>query len=67
MQQFIIKSKLSENQLGAKLKAMERYEGERRQDPHPRSKEVLRAIAKVRGSESGFFYAESFMIHTTFQ
>ena len=57
---------LSEGQIISKIKAMEKYEGEARQDPHPRSKEVLRALAKVRGSESGFSFAESFMLHTTF-
>jgi hypothetical protein len=36
---------------------------EERPDPHPCSREVLKTLAKVRGSESGFYYAESFMIH----
>ncbi|MFH1421626.1 MAG: hypothetical protein ABIH42_02790 [Planctomycetota bacterium] len=45
---------------------METYKGESRPDPHPRSREVLKALAKVRGSESGFYYAESFMIQKIF-
>jgi LmbE family N-acetylglucosaminyl deacetylase len=49
-----------------KIQAMETYKGEARQDPHPRSREVLKALAKVRGSESGFLFAESFMIQKTF-
>ena len=49
-----------------KIKAMETYKGEARPDPHPRSREVLRALAKVRGSESGFLFAESFMIQKVF-
>ena len=49
-----------------KISAMEAYKGEARPDPHPRSPEVLRALAKVRGSESGHFFAESFMIHRVF-
>ena len=35
-------------------------------DPHPRSRGILSALAKVRGSESGFYFAESFMISKTF-
>ena len=31
---------------------------------YPRSSEVLKSLAKVRGSESGFYFAESFMICT---
>jgi LmbE family N-acetylglucosaminyl deacetylase len=53
---------ISENDLDAKIKAMESYKGETRTDPHPRSREVLSALAKIRGSEAGFYFAESFMI-----
>lgn len=49
-----------------KIKAMQSYKGEARPDPHPRSPEVLRALAKVRGSESGHFFAEAFMVQRTF-
>ena len=45
---------------------MQAYEGEARPCPHPRSPEVLKALAVVRGSESGFNYAESFMINKIF-
>lgn len=57
---------VSEDDLAAKIRAMQSYRGEARPDPHPRSPEVLRALAKVRGSESGFFFAEAFMIQKTF-
>lgn len=57
---------ISESELEAKIKAMQTYRSEARPDPHPRSPEVLRAVAKVRGSESGFFYAEAFMIQKIF-
>ena len=57
---------ISEGDLESKIEAMETYKGEVRPDPHPRSKEVLRALAKVRGSEGGFYYAESFMISKIF-
>jgi LmbE family N-acetylglucosaminyl deacetylase len=57
---------VSEEDVERKIKAMETYRGEARPDPHPRSREVLKALAKVRGSESGFLYAESFMIQKTF-
>lgn len=57
---------VSESDVESKIKAMETYKGEVRPDPHPRSREVLSALAKVRGSESGFYFAESFMISKIF-
>ena len=39
---------------------------EARPDPHLQSRGVLSVLAKVRGSESGFYFAESFMISKTF-
>ena len=57
---------VSEKDLEAKIRSMESYKGEARPDPHPRSPEVLRALAKVRGSESGFLFAEVFMIQRIF-
>jgi N-acetylglucosamine malate deacetylase 1 len=57
---------VTENEVNTKIKAMESYKGEARPDPHPRSMEVLKALAKVRGSESGFYYAESFVIQKIF-
>ena len=52
---------LSKTDVEAKVLSMQSYEGEARADPHPRSPEVLEALAKVRGSESGYFWAEAFM------
>lgn len=57
---------VSEAEVEAKIKAMQTYREEARPDPHPRSPEVLRALAKVRGSESGYFFAEAFMIQRLF-
>lgn len=57
---------VSEKDLEVKIRAMKLYKGEARHDPHPRSPEVLRALAKVRGSESGFLFAEAFMIQRIF-
>jgi LmbE family N-acetylglucosaminyl deacetylase len=57
---------VSDRNLEAKVKAMESYKGEDRPDPHPRSQKVLSALAKVRGSESGYYFAESFMIYKIF-
>ncbi|MBF0104266.1 MAG: PIG-L family deacetylase [Deltaproteobacteria bacterium] len=54
--------KITEKELQKKIMAMNAYSGEARKDPHPRSQEVLRALAKLRGSESGHDYAEAFMI-----
>ena len=57
---------VSKIDLNVKIKAMQKFKQERRKDPHPRSPEVLKALAKVRGSEAGYNFAESFMIHQTF-
>ncbi len=57
---------IDEADLEAKILAMQSYRGEARPDPHPRSPEVLRALAKVRGSESGYMLAEAFMIQKLF-
>ena len=51
-----------EKDIDAKILAMQSYKSEARPDPHPRSPEVIKALAKVRGSEGGFFFAEAFMI-----
>lgn len=57
---------ITKNDLEKKIKSMQTYKGEARPDPHPRSPEVLEALAKVRGSESGFYWAESFMVQKLF-
>lgn len=43
-----------------KIKALECYDGEMRDFPHPRSYEVIRALAQLRGSEVALNCAESF-------
>lgn len=53
---------LTAEQLAAKTAAMQAYRGEVRPDPHPRSVEVIEALAKVRGSEAGCAWAEAFMV-----
>ena len=57
---------VSDEDVDKKIRAMEAYGGEVRPDPHPRSPEVIRALAKVRGSEAGFMWAEAFMIQKVF-
>lgn len=57
---------VQENDVEAKIKAMQTYKDEARSDPHPRSPEVLKALAKVRGSESGFMFAEAYMVQKMF-
>ncbi|MDR0467198.1 MAG: PIG-L family deacetylase [Deltaproteobacteria bacterium] len=57
---------LSESDIRRKIKAMETYKGEARPYPHPRSPEVLEALGRVRGSESGFHFAEAFMVNRMF-
>ena len=43
-----------------KIEAMQLYESEAREFPHPRSSESLRIQAKRRGSVVGLEYAEAF-------
>lgn len=52
---------LSSQDIDHKIMAMNSYKEEVRPYPHPRSSDIIRAIAQVRGSESGFEYAEAFM------
>lgn len=48
--------------LKSKLKAMEAYKSELKNSPHPRSIEIIKALAIKRGSESGANFAEAFML-----
>ena len=48
--------------LDAKIRAMECYEFERRPSPHPRSAEMLRALAQWRGACCGQPLAEAFCV-----
>ena len=57
---------VTEKDVNAKILSMQTFKDEARPDPHPRSPEVLKSLAKVRGSEGGFFFAEAFMIEKAF-
>jgi LmbE family N-acetylglucosaminyl deacetylase len=45
-----------------KLAAMEAYGDEMRAPPHPRSRQVLEALARVRGAHCGAHFAEGFIL-----
>jgi len=45
-----------------KIKAIEIYNDELRQYPHPRSKEGIKILAQYRGMEVGYKFAEAFQI-----
>jgi N-acetylglucosamine malate deacetylase 1 len=51
-----------ENFLNQKVLALQCYKNEIKDYPHPRSIEGLKAYAQFRGIQSGFKYAEAFMI-----
>jgi N-acetylglucosamine malate deacetylase 1 len=51
---------ISKEGLERKIEALEIYENVIRPAPHPRSKESLRALPVLRGSQSGFLLAEAF-------
>lgn len=46
----------------AKLSALEAYRNVMRPRPHPRSREVIEAMAVCRGAQAGFNYAEAFQL-----
>ncbi len=48
--------------LERKLDALRAYKGVMRDFPHPRSPEVLRGLAALRGGQSGMTYAEAFQV-----
>lgn len=54
--------KISEDNLQAKINAMECYEFEKRQFPHPRSPEALRILAQRWGVAVGSGLAEAFCV-----
>ena len=53
---------LSEENVQAKIKAMECYEFEKRAYPHPRSPEALHIVSQKNGIQVGFHLAEAFML-----
>lgn len=52
---------LSESDLNVKTQAMEMYSTEKRDHPHSRSSENIRALATMRGARINEKYAEAFM------
>ena len=48
--------------ISSKLKAMKVYASELKKPPHPRSLEIIKVLAKKRGSEVGCHFAESFTL-----
>ena len=56
---------VSENDIDAKIKAMESYKFEKREFPHPRSPEALRVLAQRWGIVVGKKYAEAFSVVRT--
>jgi LmbE family N-acetylglucosaminyl deacetylase len=53
---------LGEERLALKLEALAAYQGVMRPFPHPRSEEVVRGLAAVRGGQAGMRYAEAFQV-----
>ncbi len=53
---------ITEEELDAKIKAMELYEFEKRTYPHPRSPEALKIVAQRWGVAMGVSYAEAFCL-----
>jgi LmbE family N-acetylglucosaminyl deacetylase len=48
--------------LETKLSALAAYQGVMRDFPHPRSAEVVRGLAALRGGQAGLRYAEAFQV-----
>lgn len=51
---------VGEKAIGKKIDALNAYEGVMRSFPHPRSEEVIKGLAALRGGQSGKMYAEAF-------
>lgn len=51
---------ISERTLEEKIRLLEMYQEVIRDNPHPRSKENLTALARCRGAQAGFQFAEAF-------
>jgi LmbE family N-acetylglucosaminyl deacetylase len=51
---------LGEELLMKKTEALRRYQDVMREFPHPRSEEIIRALAAYRGGQAGVKYAEAF-------
>jgi len=58
---------VSEENILAKIKAMECYEFEKRKYPHPRSPEALKILAQRWGISSGCSYAEAYCLVRSIQ
>ena len=54
------------SEIDVKINAMHCYSTEQPKHPHPRSDQVIRSLAKIRGSQSGVKYAEGFEIIRSF-
>ena len=48
--------------ISLKIEALKCYRKVLRDPPHPRSVECVKALARLRGAQSGFIYAESFQV-----
>jgi len=53
---------VGEEGIKAKLQALAAYKGVMRDFPHPRSEEVIKSYAAIRGGEAGLKYAEAFQV-----
>lgn len=53
---------IGEEFLNKKIKSLSHYRNVMRPFPHPRSEEVLKALAAYRGGQSGLNYAEAFQL-----
>lgn len=53
---------LGEELVERKLDAMRLFEGVMRDFPHPRSTEIIRGLAALRGGQAGVEYAEAFQV-----
>ena len=51
-----------EKTIDQKIEALNMYRNVMRPSPHPRSSDNIKSLAKYRGSQSGFLYAESFQL-----
>ena len=53
---------LSKKNLEAKINSMKKYRSQLKKNPHPRSIDVIKSLAHLRGSSIGNDYAEAFIL-----
>lgn len=58
--------KLKKHDIDKKIKAFQEYKSQIKKIPHPRSKDAILSLAKLRGSQANMLFAEAFKVEKIF-